>query len=1080
MTPASLSNIEVVEVTADDGAAAVGTVTLGLLNAGQLQQITNDGSLEALTVNNVAAGATTINVQNTSAATTIQYKTTTGTQSVDLNVSNVTGGAAVTIAGVETVTVSSNDAASSVDLELSAATKLIIDGSADLTVAELADGATDNVSSVDASAFEGNLTLTMGAQTGVLSTTDITVLGGAGNDAITMTGVAPQDYTVTLGAGNDTLTDTGITVNDTVIGGEGTDTLSTTFERANVLAATVNGVDGIDVLSLSNDLDGSINAVNVDSTINTLTVAVASKTSGDLTAQASTIVGGAGEFTVNLGTSGVDNGASLGDALTINDTGSATTDTLNLNNTAINTTNNTNVNVFAVSANAQNVTVGGYENVVLNTGTASPVTQTIGTLAINVDNTNGVPSAAASLTVNGSNRLSVTSLTTNSTGLFTVDASALNVLSTADGVTISGTTQGVGGTASITGSAGNDTIDVGNFASTIVGGTGNDNLTGGTAADSITGDEGADTISGAGGNDTLKGGAGNDTITADVAGSVSIDGGVGNDTVSVGAVLSSGDTVDGGEGVDTLSVTAAITGTTGVGVRNFEILQTTVDQVMSNTVNNTGWTTVFADAASVAITNAGSALTTYQVDETATTTHSLARLVDTGTDSLTIQTVLNASPAYNSINAFTANDEETITIDTSAGADSVAGGLTITTLNAANLTSLTATGDHSVEVTTLSGATGLTSITNSLSGSGSNQPTFTINAGSSTSATTFTANGSSTGRSTVTTGSGADIITAALAAELYATGGAGNDSITGGNLNDSLAGETGADTLLGGVGNDTLNGGQGADSIVGGDGVDTFTAAHLSGIKDSGTTDTTGVVVNLGSSTLSAADILAATGNSYTANGNTSVASGAVAYLDNVSDTKGVGLSTVQDTLSNIENVIGTSGADYIVGSSAANTIESGAGNDVVTGGNGADTINVGEGTDTVRYTTGGQTLTGSFTSGGSVAAADVITGLAANDIVQLYSAANVQGVTTTVGTTILTAITAGGVALLSGLYNASAGTFTVGTASATNDDLMIQWADGTSVNSIVLSGDYYEGSATTVKLVGTAATDIFTITAVS
>ncbi len=955
VTPELLKNIQVVDITVlaapIEYSSLVGA-TLDLRNADAVEVVVNDGSVAALTFNNVGGTLTDIAVNNTSSNTTINLAAAADLTEIDLNVSNVMSAANISIPTAETININSHTLASSIDLIATSANTITIGGDADLTVGSLNAAGTTGVESIDASLFEGDLNITLGAQTQVLSTTDITVNSGLGNDTINTSDVS-QDYIVTLGAGDDTLVDTTITVNDSVVGGLGYDTLSTDWDSAIDLTATVNGVDGIDELNLSTALNGSITVANVDSTIATLSVDTTYSASADtlLTAADSTVVGAAGTFEVDLGSTRSVYSATdgvLGHNLTITDTGTALTDTLNIVNLAVNAASNTNQDVF----NGKNVTSTGYENVVINTGASSNAAdnQDIGTLTITVDTVNGLATAPASLTVNGTNALDIGTLSTNSTGLLTVNASGLNVLTTATGLTIGATSQGVGGTASITGSVGADTVDVGNFASTIIGGTGNDNLTGGTAADSITGDAGNDTLSGAGGNDTIHGGAGNDTITEDVAGSASITGGEGNDSVSVGAVLSSGDVVDGGVGVDTLSVTAAITGTTGVGVSNFEVLQTTVDQVMTNTINNSGWTTVFADAASVAISNALAAVTTYQVDATATTTHSFARLVDTATDSLTIQTVLNATPADNSITTFTANDEESITFDTSAGATSVDGALAITTLNAADLKTLTATGDHSVTVSTLAGATGLTTITNSLSANTlSGDATFTVSSGATTSAITFVANGSSTGRSTVTTGSGADVITASLGAALYATGGSGNDTITGGNLADSLVGGTGADSIVGTYGADTLEGGQGADTIVGGSDLTAFFSAVGMNATDvdGGLGDSAGAVVNLSSATLTAAAINTATAL-YTAGGTLNVASNTTAYLADASNY--ATLETTQDTLSSVKNVIGSTGTDYIVGSTAANTIDGGAGADTIVGGAGNDSITGGDGADVFEF----------------------------------------------------------------------------------------------------------------------------------
>ncbi|TAK90060.1 MAG: type I secretion C-terminal target domain-containing protein, partial [Burkholderiaceae bacterium] len=117
-----------------------------------------------------------------------------------------------------------------------------------------------------------------------------------------------------------------------------------------------------------------------------------------------------------------------------------------------------------------------------------------------------------------------------------------------------------------------------------------------------------------------------------------------------------------------------------------------------------------------------------------------------------------------------------------------------------------------------------------------------------------------------------------------------NETINGNEGNDVLVGNAGADTLNGGTGNDLLIGGTGNDIIDGGAGIDTVSYED----------GTSAVVVNL----------------------NTGTSSGG-------------GLGT--DTISNVENVIGSSFNDTLTGNALSNVLIGGAGNDTLTGGAGAD-----------------------------------------------------------------------------------------------------------------------------------------------
>ena len=167
-----------------------------------------------------------------------------------------------------------------------------------------------------------------------------------------------------------------------------------------------------------------------------------------------------------------------------------------------------------------------------------------------------------------------------------------------------------------------------------------------------------------------------------------------------------------------------------------------------------------------------------------------------------------------------------------------------------------------------------------------------------------------------------DNIIDALAGDDVIHAGIGNDIVWGRAGTDTLNGEAGNDYLDGGDGNDTLNGGDGNDVLIGGAGIDTLTGG-------------------LGMDT---ADYSAA-------------AAGAVINLQNgnVSD-DGNGAS---DTVSEIENVIGTAFADTINGSSGDNVIWAGAGDDVVSANSGNDTVYGEAGDDILRGNYGADILEG-------------------------------------------------------------------------------------------------------------------------
>mgnify|MGYP000707352929 CR=1 FL=1 len=144
---------------------------------------------------------------------------------------------------------------------------------------------------------------------------------------------------------------------------------------------------------------------------------------------------------------------------------------------------------------------------------------------------------------------------------------------------------------------------------------------------------------------------------------------------------------------------------------------------------------------------------------------------------------------------------------------------------------------------------------------------------------------------------------------------AGDDgeTLTGTDKDDFLVGGDGDDTFIGGAGDDAFNGGRGEDFIDGGEGVDTASYAGETG----------GIGVSLGE-------------NAAWAN-----ASG--------------------DTLSRIENLIGSRYEDVLIGDDQDNSFEGNGGNDTLEGRYGNDTLIGGSGDDTLDGGVGDDSLYGGF-----------------------------------------------------------------------------------------------------------------------
>jgi len=164
----------------------------------------------------------------------------------------------------------------------------------------------------------------------------------------------------------------------------------------------------------------------------------------------------------------------------------------------------------------------------------------------------------------------------------------------------------------------------------------------------------------------------------------------------------------------------------------------------------------------------------------------------------------------------------------------------------------------------------------------------------------------------VRAGSGNDILTASFNGSQL-DGGGGNDQLLGGKSADTLYGGDGNDSVNAGNGNDLIIGGDGAgdDNYNGGKGIDTVKyASAVAGIK---------------------VDISSPNGF-------------ATSIDKSIIDASNIG----NDTLRDIENVIGSSYDDLIIGSIVANMFLGGDGNDTLSGGLGNDTLIGGAGNDSL------------------------------------------------------------------------------------------------------------------------------------
>ncbi len=411
---------------------------------------------------------------------------------------------------------------------------------------------------------------------------------------------------------------------------------------------------------------------------------------------------------------------------------------------------------------------------------------------------------------------------------------------------------------SLTGGNGNDTITTAGFTGnvTLNGGAGDDILQGGNGDDSLVGGLGNDSIDGMAGNDSILGGDGSDTLS----------GGDGNDRVDGGA--GSGDQVSGGLGNDVLI------GGAGTG----DLIVESGDVSMMLTASSlTGLGSDSLSGFEGAQLKGGAGNNTLDASRFAFATTLWGGSGDDMLMGGAKSDVLNGEDGNDTLVGGVSND----VLDGGVGQDLVTGlannNVTVTATQIQGGTALGNDDYFSIELLQLTGG----SAANKLDASGF--------------AGAVTLLGMA-GNDTLIGGTGNDSV----------AGGAGNDSLIGGDGNDSMTGDAGNDVIKGGLGNDTITGNDGNDTLNGGEGND-----QLDG--------------GAGNDALSG-------------------------YQGNDSLVGGAG----KDTL------IGGAGDDTLRGGDDNDLMIGGAGNDNVDGGFGDDTVTGGMGSNAAPD--GGDIVVGSFT----------------------------------------------------------------------------------------------------------------------
>jgi Ca2+-binding RTX toxin-like protein len=166
----------------------------------------------------------------------------------------------------------------------------------------------------------------------------------------------------------------------------------------------------------------------------------------------------------------------------------------------------------------------------------------------------------------------------------------------------------------------------------------------------------------------------------------------------------------------------------------------------------------------------------------------------------------------------------------------------------------------------------------------------------------------------------------------------GNDVLDGGLGDDIIDGGLGADTLIGGLGDDTLIT-DGLDDLDGGEGVDT---ADFSGFAENAIANTpgafNGVIVDLDVNSAGAAGTPGQDGAVLNAPPGAVAVGGVVPAANQI------------QSITDVENLVGTDFNDGLFGNNEVNVISAGGGNDVVHGFGGGDFLAGGDGLDTILF----------------------------------------------------------------------------------------------------------------------------------
>jgi Ca2+-binding RTX toxin-like protein len=524
----------------------------------------------------------------------------------------------------------------------------------------------------------------------------------------------------------------------------------------------------------------------------------------------------------------------------------------------------------------------------------------------------------------------------------------------------------------VTGGSGSDTLTGDALANVLAGGADNDVLKGGLGADVLDGGAGEDTadysdktgsvsvtLSEAANavvridgivEDILRniervtGGSGADTLTGDALANILV-GGDGDDVLKGGL---GADVLDGGAGMDTAdygdktaSVSVTLSGATNAIVRIDGVVEDRIRNV-ENVTGGSGNDTLIGDARDNVfrgglgddVLNGGAGLDTADYRE----------------KKVSVSVTLNgANAAIVTVGG--------IAEDSIRNIENVTGGSGSDTLTGDALANVLAGGaDNDV----LMGGLGADVLDG---GTGVDMADYS----DKTASVSVTLNGAENAFVTV-----GGVVEDTIRNIERVTGGSGADTLTGDALANLLVGGDGDDVLKGGADKDVLDGGAGMDTADYGDKAvavsvtlngATNAVVRVDGIVEDTIRNIENVTGGSGNDTLVGdqnANVFRGGDGNDALNGGSGIdtadygdKTASVAVTLNGANAASVTVGGVaEDTLRNIENLIGGSGNDALTGDGLANRLEGGAGDDVLKGGGGADVLRGGTGVDTFVFDT--------------------------------------------------------------------------------------------------------------------------------